>query len=134
MARAFLRRPESVRLLGRIPPPSPAWIRRPISAATAIRAYRPEAPAWIALLLLFVPVPLFLTQSFMAMGDLTPASGALAAVTLLLPVGMALTILCVAKQSDRSRTALLHGLAAALVLQSCAVLASAGLLPLRLWS
>jgi hypothetical protein len=95
---------------------------------------RPEAPAWIALLLLFVPVPLFMTQSFMAMGDLTLASGALAAVTLMLPIGMALTILRIARQSDRSRTTLLHGLAAAFVLQSCAVLATAGLLPLRLWS
>jgi hypothetical protein len=47
---------------------------------------------------------------------------------------MALTILRIAKQSDRSRTTLLHGLAAAFVLQSCAVLATAGLLPLRLWS
>jgi hypothetical protein len=95
---------------------------------------RPEAPAWIALLLLFVPVPLFMTQSFMAMGDLTPASGALAAVTLLLPVGLALAILRIAKQPDRFRTTLLHGLAAVFVLQSCAVLATAGLLPLQLWS
>ena len=100
----------------------------------AVALHRPETPAWIALLLLFVPVPLFMTQSFMAMGDLTLASGALAAVTLLLPVGMALTILRIAKQSDRSRTTLLHGLAAAFVLQSCAVVATAGLLPLRLWS
>jgi CubicO group peptidase (beta-lactamase class C family) len=95
---------------------------------------RPEAPAWMAILLLPVPVPLFMTQSFMAMGDLTLASGTLAAVTLLLPVGLALAILRIAKHRDRSRTALLHGLAAAFVLQSCAVLATAGLLPLRLWS
>lgn len=95
---------------------------------------RPEAPACIAMLLLFVPVPLFMTQSFMAMGDLTLASGALAAVTLLLPVGMALTLLRIAKRPERSRSVLLHGLAAVFVLQCCAVLATAGLLPLRLWS
>jgi hypothetical protein len=95
---------------------------------------RPEAPAWIVLLLLFVPVPLFMTQSFMAMGDLTLASGTLAAVTLLLPIGMMLAIFRIAKQPNRPRTTLLHGLAAAFVLQSCAVLATAGLLPLRLWS
>lgn len=95
---------------------------------------RPEAPAWIALLLLFVPVPLFMTQSFMALGDLTFASGVLAAVTLLLPAGMVLTVLRIAKQASRSGMTLLHGLAAAFVLQWCAVLATAGLLPLRLWS
>jgi hypothetical protein len=95
---------------------------------------RAEAPAWIAIVLLVLPAPLFMTQSFMALGDLTLASAVLAAVTLLLPVGMALTILRVAKQRGRSRTTLMHGLAAVLVLQFCAVLASAGLLPLRLWS
>jgi hypothetical protein len=75
-----------------------------------------------------------MTLSFMAIGDLTLASGTLAAVTFLLPVGMALAILRIAKHADRARTTLLHGLAAAFVLQSCAVLATAGLLPLRLWS
>lgn len=75
-----------------------------------------------------------MSQSFMALGDLTLASGTLAAVTLLLPLGMALAILRMSKQLDKSRTTLLHGLAAFFVLQCCAVLATAGLLPLRLWS
>jgi hypothetical protein len=95
---------------------------------------RAEAPAWIAILLLLVPVPLFTTQSFMALGDFTLASAALAAVTFLLPFGMALAIYRVAKQRDRTRTTLVHGQAAVFVLQCCAMLAIAGLLPLRLWS
>lgn len=95
---------------------------------------RPEAPAWIAVLLLFVPLPLFMTQSFMALGDLTAASAALAASSLLLPVGMAITIVRVLGEPDRSRASMLHGVAATFVLQSCVVIAFAGLLPLRLWS
>ena len=46
---------------------------------------RPEAPAFVASALLFAPLPFFLTQSFMALGDFTIASALLAIVTLLLP-------------------------------------------------
>ena len=54
--------------------------------------HKPEAPAFLAILALLIPVPFFLNQSFMALGDLTLASGLLAAVTLLLPVGMLWTL------------------------------------------
>ena len=64
---------------------------------------RPEAPAFIALLLLFVPVPFFVTQSFMALGDLTLASALLAVATFLLPIGMFLTITRVTKTRIKSR-------------------------------
>jgi len=95
---------------------------------------RPEAPAIIAFLVLFVPVPFFLTQSFMALGDLTPASAALAAATFLLPVAMLLIIVRVWRLRGRSTLALAHGLAALLALQWITVLAVAGLWPLRLWA
>ena len=95
---------------------------------------RPVAPAFVAILLLFLPLPLFFAQSFMALGDLTPASALLAAVTLLLPAGMMLTIVRAGRSHSRSRLTLAHGLAAAFVLQWCVVLVVAGMLPLRLWA
>ncbi len=95
---------------------------------------RPETPAFFSSVLLFVPLPLFLTQSFMALGDLTLASAVLAIVTLLLPIGMLLTFLLTVKIWRESRICLLQGLAAAFVLQWCAVLMASGLLPFRLWA
>ena len=94
---------------------------------------RPEAPAFITITLLFVPVPFFMTQSFMALGDLTLASGLLAAVTFLLPVGMLLTAVRARKMQKNLDLNLLHGLAAISAMQWCAVLAFEGMLPLRLW-
>jgi len=95
---------------------------------------RPEAPAFGTLLLLFVPGPFFMTQSFMALGDLTIASVLLAIATSLLPAGMILTILRVKNAQRPSRITLAHGLAAVFVLQWCVVLAIAGLIPLTLWA
>lgn len=94
---------------------------------------RPEAPAFVASALLFVPIPFFVNQSFMALGDFTLASASLAVVTLLLPIGMLLTFLLAMKKWRLSRTNLLHGMAAAFALQWCAVLAGSGMLPFRLW-
>ena len=94
---------------------------------------RPEAPAFVTVLLLFIPAPFFLAQSFMALGDLTLASVLLAIVSLLLPVGMLLTLLRIKNLQSKSRIDVLHGIAAGFVLQWCVVLANAGLLPLRLW-
>lgn len=94
---------------------------------------RPEAPAFVASALLFVPVPFFMAQSFMALGDFTLASALLAAVTLLLPFGMLLTIVRAKKRWKESRENFLHGLAALFVLQWCTVLIAAGMLPMRLW-
>jgi CubicO group peptidase (beta-lactamase class C family) len=95
---------------------------------------QPVAPAFVASVLLLVPVPLFLTQSFMALGDATFASVTLAAVTLLLPLGMLLTVILAAGKCRSERQELLNGTAAALTLQWCGVLAAAGILPLRLWA
>ncbi len=91
------------------------------------------APAFIASILLFLPLPFLMTQSFMALGDFTPGSAILAAVTLLLPLGMLLTILRTRKTWQESWVNLIHGLAAVFVLQWCVVLIAAGLLPLKIW-
>lgn len=96
--------------------------------------YRPEAPAFVASVLLFAPIPFFMTQSFMALGDFTLASALLAMVTLLLPIGMFFTIIRARKQWKVSRIAQLHGIAAVFVLQWCAVLLAEGMLPFRLWA
>lgn len=93
----------------------------------------PETPAFVSIVLLAVPIPFFFGQSFMALGDLTLASAILAIVTLLLPVGMVLTLLRIKRSKGVSRAATVHGVASVLVLQWCVVLVSAGLLPLRLW-
>jgi len=93
-----------------------------------------EAPAFVALLLLLVPVPFFLGQSFMALGDQTVASVLLALVTLLLPLGLVHTLLRVRAHYRQQVLARLYGLAALFLLQWCVVLMQAGLLPLRLWS
>ena len=95
---------------------------------------RAEAPAYFASVLLFAPIPLFLTQSFMALGDLTLASSLLALVTSLLPIGMLLTFLRARKTWKTARIDLLNGVAAASVLQWCVVLAATGMLPFRLWA
>ncbi|MDX1555328.1 MAG: serine hydrolase domain-containing protein [Xanthomonadales bacterium] len=104
-------------------------IRQPIGMLQ-----RPEAPVFLAILALIVPVPFFLGQSFMALGDMTFASLTLAAVTLLVPAAALLTLGRAWRQRYRSRISLLHGFAAIFVLQWCAVLAAWNLLPLRLWS
>jgi len=95
---------------------------------------RAEAPAYFSSLLLFVPVPLFLTQSIFALGDVTLASLALALVTLMLPLGMVLSIIRAGKIWKTARMPLVNGLAAVMVLQWCAVLFVNGMLPFRLWS
>lgn len=92
-----------------------------------------QAPAFLASVLLFVPIPFFMTQSFMALGDLTFGSVLLAVGTMMLPIGMLLTIMRAKKTWKESRASLLSGLAAVFVLQWCAVLIAVGMLPLRLW-
>ena len=94
---------------------------------------RPVAPAFVASVLLFVPVPFFFAQPFMALGDFTMASALLATVSLLLPIGMLFTILKARKEWRASRLNLLHAVAAAFVLQWTAVLVTANMLPFRLW-
>jgi hypothetical protein len=115
-----------------------AWIA--ISGGVSLLRYRlnfarrPVAPAFLATLLLLVPVPFFLAQSFMALGDPTLAGRLLAAATLLLPAGMLLTLLLAGSKWKTERIEIANGLAATMVLQWCGVLFAAGMLPLRLWA
>ena len=95
---------------------------------------RPEAPAYLAAVLLFAPIPFFLIQPFMALGEFTLASFLLALVTFLLPIGMLWTVLLSRNTWKKARTDLLNAAAAASVLQWCVVLAAAGMLPFRLWA
>jgi CubicO group peptidase (beta-lactamase class C family) len=88
---------------------------------------------FVSVLLLAAPVPLFFTQSFMALGDKTPASIGLASVTLLLPIAMAVGLVRAFKKIQTDRFAACHAVAAVLALQWFAVLAFWGLLPFRLW-
>lgn len=115
-----------------------AWLL--LAGLIALLRYRskmlqhPAAPAFVAILLLFVPIPFFMTQSFMALGDFTLASAVLASVTLLLPVGMIWTIMRSGKTWKSSWPGRIHGLTAIFVLQWCAILIAADLLPLVLWA
>jgi CubicO group peptidase (beta-lactamase class C family) len=98
-------------------------------------AWRSEPLLWptLCLTLLLVAPALYLTQSFLAIGDPTPASVAIALLTGTLP----LTLLAAGAQRVRAgltaRTARLDLLALAGALQWCAVLASWGMLPFALW-
>ena len=95
---------------------------------------RAEAPAFMVSMLLFAPIPLFFNQSFMALGDLTLASGMLAVVSILLPIGMLSTVVLCIKKLRLAIFDVMNAVAAALVLQWCLVLLAAGMLPFRLWA
>ena len=95
---------------------------------------RPIAPAFASILLLLAPVPLFFMQSFMALGDPTPASLVLAGVTLLLPLGVLATLWLSRSPGQAGIAAWVHRVAALCLLQWCLVLAFNGMLPFRLWA
>jgi hypothetical protein len=80
-------------------------------------------------LALLLPVPFFLTQSFLELGDRTAASLLLMAVTAALPPAMAWGLWL----AQRAR-AWFDCLALVAVLQFLAVLAAWGLIPFRLWA
>ncbi|HKJ18721.1 MAG TPA: serine hydrolase domain-containing protein [Xanthomonadales bacterium] len=112
------------------------WAAGVISLIRAPRGFirMPEAPAFLAIMALALPIPLFMTQSFMALGDVTPASVMLTTVTVLLPVGVLLTLIRSMLGRHDSRLNVVHAIAAALFLQWSFVLYSANMLPMRLWS
>jgi hypothetical protein len=90
-------------------------------------------PASVALLLLAAPVPLFLTQSFVALGDLTPASMAVYVATLALPLLMLAQAAWVVRCRSRLAWWPAHLTAAMLVLQWCVSLYAFDMLPFALW-
>ena len=100
------------------------------------RRLRPSDPLFVpflAALSLVLPVPFFLGQSFLQLGDLTVASGLLALVTGALPLAMAFGLWRRVKRGMAGPGDRLAAAAEVAVLQWAVVLAYWGLLPLRLW-
>jgi len=97
-------------------------------------AARPGFIPFLGLVALAIPLPLFLRQSFLQLGDPTLASGSLAAVTVLLPVAMLAGLVRSVRQRPWSMRARVDVAAMLAVLLLCAVLAAWGLWPVRLWA
>jgi hypothetical protein len=88
----------------------------------------------LTVLALFLPLPFFLRQSFLQLGDLTVASGLLALATTALPLAMVTGLALHFRTRVGAALAALDVVAMLAVLQWAIVLAVWGLLPLRLWS
>ena len=88
----------------------------------------------IGILMLLLPLPFFLRQSFLQLGDLTWASGLLAIVTALLPVAMLVGGILYFRRRPHGAIARIDLMAMLAVVQWAFVLAAWGLLPLRLWA
>ncbi|MDO8438661.1 MAG: serine hydrolase domain-containing protein [Telluria sp.] len=103
-------------------------------ARLAMRRMSRQAPLLAPLagaLALLLPVPFFYGQSFLQLGDLTLASGLLAAVTAALPVAMLIGLgMTLRRKTIKSA----ESAAMLAVLQLSLVLAAWGLLPFRLWA
>lgn len=109
------------------------WFGLGVPMRALMRREPAGVPGVIATVLLLLPVPLFLLQSYTQLGDRTAASLSLYAVTAALP----LLMLWQAWRSVRRREGLARGrvnlVAALLVLQWCVVLVCWGMLPFALW-
>jgi CubicO group peptidase (beta-lactamase class C family) len=104
-------------------------VRRRLSLSHAL------ALPFAGIVALAIPIPLFMTQSFLALGDPTPATVSLAIATAFLPVASVVGLWRLARRREtgaESRAA--EALAMAAVLQWTLVLAAWGLVPLRLWA
>jgi len=108
-----------------------------IRSAIALRrrVWRDEPLRWPALTLtLLVTAPgLYLTQSFLAIGDPTPANVLLAILTGLLPIALLVGAMQRVRAGVGTLSARLDLAAIAGLLQWCVVLVAWGLLPLVLW-
>lgn len=91
-------------------------------------------PAFCGVIALTLPIPVFFTQSFMTLGDFTPASGLLAVVTTTLPLAMLWTLFRAYKNSSRGKLSLATGIAAAFVLLWWLDMASFGQVPFLMWA
>lgn len=88
---------------------------------------------FIGVLALALPIPLFLGQSFLQLGDRTAASLALATVTAVLPATLVIGMVRQAKALRGSVSGVIDLTMLAAALQWLVVLAAAGLVPFRLW-
>ena len=101
------------------------------------RQLRPSMPlfvSFVAAMALLLPVPFFLGQSFLHLGDLTVASALLAVVTGALPLAMLIGLWRRVGRRMAEPGDVLEATAELGVLQWAVVLAYWGLLPLRLWA
>lgn len=113
------------------------WLLLSGLARLLARRMTPSHPAFVpvlGVLALLLPLPLFVRQSFLQLGDLTLASGTLAAVTAALPLTMLVGLVLQMRRGGRGTIVMLDVLAMLAVLQWTIVLAVWGLLPLRLWA
>ncbi len=90
------------------------------------------APTLCLLLLILAPV-LYLTQSFLAIGDPTPANVTVAVLTATLPLTLVLAAVRRVRAGVATRAARADLVALMAALQWCAVLGAWGLIPLALW-
>jgi CubicO group peptidase (beta-lactamase class C family) len=93
-------------------------------------------PLWVpflSVLALFIPMPFFLTQSFIALGDLTAASFLTALVTGFLPLAMLFGCWKYFKNGISEHKKKLELFAVISVLQWVIVLSFWGMIPFRLW-
>lgn len=86
-----------------------------------------------SVLMLFAPLPFFLTQSFLALGDLTIASGLLALASCALPLGMIYGLARLARRGRAVRRPAIECFALLAVTQWTIVLAAWGMLPFLMW-
>lgn len=89
---------------------------------------------FLAVIALLLPLPFFLQQSFLQLGDATVASVLLAAVTAALPLAMVVGLVFHFRRCTTGVMAALDVLAMLAVLQWTIVLAGWNLLPFRLWA
>jgi CubicO group peptidase (beta-lactamase class C family) len=106
----------------------------------AVRTLRRRLPAhdpmfmpFLGVLALALPIPLFLGQSFLQLGDRTAASLALATVTAVLPATLVIGMVRQARAFRGSVSGVIDLTMLAAALQWLVVLAAAGLVPFRLW-
>jgi hypothetical protein len=88
---------------------------------------------FLSIACLIIPIPFFLTQPFIASGDLTAASFLTAVVTGFLPLAMLFGCWKYFKNGINERKKKFELLAVISVLQWVIVLSFWGLIPLRLW-
>ncbi len=100
-------------------------------ATRTLSADQPLSLPFAGVTALLLPVSLFCTQSYLALGDTTIASATLAMVTALLPVTMLAGLVRGIRHWPTSRFDIVAMLG---VLQLTVVLAAWGLVPLRLWA
>jgi hypothetical protein len=90
-------------------------------------------PPLLAGIALLLPLPFFLSQPVLALGDRTTASLLLAGATGALPLSVIAGLVLRCRRWQNSRRALLDTAALLATLQCLLVLAIWGLLPFRLW-